>query len=761
MNRRHLTTGACALVMVLGLTACGGSGGVSTIPSAPPTPSPTPTPTPAPTPAPGPTITPTPGINYDTQEYENSNYAVAANAIAAYNYGATGQGIKVGIVDSGLNANLSEFVGRIDPASGDVAGTRGLGDETGHGTAVTAVAAAARDNQNTMGVAFNATIVSERADQPGSCTSSSGCKFNDSAIAAGIDAARVAGVKVINLSLGGSTPGSALITAMQRAVNAGIVMVIAAGNDASANPDPFALIPAQDFPGSVIIAGSVGVANGTGADTSTISTFSDRAGTGAAYYLTAVGYNDRAPDQTGAQYLWSGTSFSAPTIAGAVALMAQAFPNLSGKQIVSILFQTADDLGAPGVDSIYGNGRLDLQRAFAPIGTTSLAGSQIPVSASNLPAAAGDASVKGQSLGAIILDRYNRAYAMNLAATLHQADIDHPLSRALQNDVRVSGSAFGPISVAMSVNQRHDLAQAFLLEPTNIGPNDMRQSRLIAGAAVAHLDHQTAVAFGIAEGAKEMERQLTGANAGAFLIAPDIADTPGFAAKRNSSMAIRRELRGFGISISGEAGNVPQQIKTSATASGYRLSAVTLDKSLGRSWLSMGYSRLDEKQTLLGGRMSPFLGGGGSSTFFIDAELRNDFGGGWTGTLAGRRGWTVFGGGRFQTGSYSFDITKSKVLWPDDRIGLRIAQPLRIEHGGFQMMLPTSWNYVTTTADETLASMSMSPSGREVDGELSYESSLFDGSGWLSGNLYLRSDPGHIAAMPTDVGAALRFSLKF
>ena len=63
-----------------------------------------------------------------------------------------------------------------------------------------------------------------------------------------------------------------------------------------------------------------------------ISDFSNRAGTGAQYYLMALGYQDRAPDETGTQYLWSGTSFSAPTISGAVALMAQAFPNLTGSR---------------------------------------------------------------------------------------------------------------------------------------------------------------------------------------------------------------------------------------------------------------------------------------------------------------------------------------------------------------------------------------------------------------------------------------------
>ena len=73
---------------------------------------------------------------------------------------------------------------------------------------------------------------------------------------------------------------------MQRAVNAGIVLVISAGNDGTdptkgANSDPFALVPAQNFPGSVIIAGSVGVDNGAGGTDPTRSpTFSNRAGIG-------------------------------------------------------------------------------------------------------------------------------------------------------------------------------------------------------------------------------------------------------------------------------------------------------------------------------------------------------------------------------------------------------------------------------------------------------------------------------------------------
>jgi hypothetical protein len=767
MHRLRLGTCACALVIAFGLTACGGSGGgggVSTIPSAPATPTPTPIPTPTPTPTPSPVTTPT-GVNYDTSEYQNSTYSVDANAIAAYNAGATGQGIKIGIVDSGVNPSLSEFAGRIDPASGDVASTRGVSDSDGHGTAVTAVAAAARNSQNTMGVAFNATIVSERADTPGSCSQSAGCQFDDAAIASGVDAARTAGAKVINLSLGGASPGTTLVNAMQRAVNAGIVLVISAGNDGTdptkgANADPFALVPAQTFPGSVIIAGSVGVSSGSGGtDINTISDFSNHAGTGAAYYLMALGYQDRAPDQTGTQYLWSGTSFSAPTISGAVALMAQAFPNLTGKQIVSILFQTADDLGTAGVDSTYGNGRLNIQRAFAPVGTTSLAGSQIPVTASDLPSAAGDAAATAKSAGAIILDGYDRAYVLNLARTMRRASLDHPLSRALLNDVRVSGGQVGPLSIAMTVSERHDRIDGYALDRVGVGPEDLRRSRLIAGSAVARLDDRTAVAFGFAEGAKAMERKLTGDRAGSFLIASDIAGSPGFPAKRNSSLAVRREVAGVGISASGESGDVWQEVKTSATGSPYLVATITLDKSFGRNWLSLGYSRLDEKQSLLGGRLSPLLGGGGASTLFLDAEARHDFGHGWTTNLSARRGWTDFAGGKFQSGAYAFDLTKLGLLSNGDSIGFRIAQPLRVEHGGFAMLLPTSWDYVTGTATDSFTRMSLTPGGREIDGELSYGTSLLGGNAWLGGNLFYRRQPGHIATAPNDVGAAIRFTL--
>jgi hypothetical protein len=693
---------------------------------------------------------------------------VASDALTAYQAGATGKGIKIGIVDSGINGSLGEFAGRIDPASGDVAGNRGVSDEGGHGTAVSAVAAGARNGLSTMGVAFNATIVNLRADDPGSCAGKDGCQFYDDAIAAGIDAARKAGVRVINMSLGGSEPGATLLAAMQRAVSAGIVLVISAGNDGETakgnNPDPFALTPATQFPGMVIIAGSVGVSSTNSLiDVSQISTFSNKAGSGADYYLMALGFRDEAPGEDGRSYLWSGTSFSAPTITGAVALLAQAFPNLTGKQIVDILFSSADDLGKTGVDSIYGHGRMNIGRAFQPIGTTTLASSQEAISTINngdAPAAAGDSVTQG-TMGAIILDGYNRAFVLNLAKTLREAKPDSPLSRSLNNDMHSVSTSAGPLSIAMTVRENRDRRLGITVENSVVGPRDLAKARLVAGSVVAKIDDRTAVAFGFTEGAKAMERRLQQVSSGAFLVARDVVGEPGFTAKRNGSVALRHRLGTFGVTVSAERGDVWSDVRTSATGSPYSLASVAVDRTLGPVRLGLGLSRVDEKESLLGGRMGSALGGGGSSSLFVDAEARGEFGSGWSAAATARRGWTGFNAGRFQSGAYGVDLGKAGVFGSRDRFGIRIAQPLRIEKGGFGMLLPTGYDYATQSAMMSYSTFSLAPKGREVDGELSYGSLLLGDRAWFGGNLFYRRDPGHISSGPDDVGGALRFSLDF
>ncbi len=64
----------------------------------------------------------------------------------------------------------------------------------------------------------------------------------------------------------------------------------------------------------------------------------------------------------------AGTSFAAPRVAGAAALIRHKFPGLDGFQLKSLLLSTATDIGDEGVDEIYGSGKLNLDNALSPQG---------------------------------------------------------------------------------------------------------------------------------------------------------------------------------------------------------------------------------------------------------------------------------------------------------------------------------------------------------------------------------------------------------
>ncbi|HXG80405.1 MAG TPA: peptidase S8, partial [Sphingomicrobium sp.] len=293
-----------------------------------------------------------------------------------------------------------------------------------------------------------------------------------------------------------------------------------------------------------------------------------------------------------------------------------------------------------------------------------------------------------------------------------------------------------------------------------VGPDDARRSRLVAGSAVARLDSRTKAALGIAQGAKAIERQLTEAEPGAFLIARDISGDPGFQARRGSSMAVRRDLGFAGLTLATEQGKIWREFKLSDSDEPYRWTSVTLDRRFGsKTWASIGLSRLDEKETLLGGRFGSIYGAGGSSSLFVDLEARRNLGNGWAGTLMGRHGWTDFANGSFQTSAYSFDLAKFGLLNGRDRLGLRIAQPLRVESGGMELLLPTAYDYATESATSSLKRLNFTPSGREIDAELSYSTEL--GKGWLGANIFARRQPGHVESADPDLGAAIRYSLGF
>jgi hypothetical protein len=636
-------------------------------------------------------------------------------------------------------------------------------DREGHGTAVAGVAAAAANGSGIMGVAFQSTIISLNTAAAGTCTAD-GCSHYDDDIAEAVDIARENGARVINISLGGPTVEGVLIDALVRAAEAGIVVVISAGNESEDAPKGFAQVAtARASTGNMIIAGAVDRSGN-------IAGFSNRAGDYGQYYLTALGVAVNTFDESGARTRMDGTSFSAPVISGAAALLASAFPNLSGAQIVDILLRSADDSGAAGVDSIYGHGRLNITRAFQPIGSTSLAGTGTALSTTDngeASAAMGDAAGAALS-GAVILDGYSRAFVMDIGKTIRRAMADRPLGRAIAANTRVRGVRAGPTSVTLTVLRKLDGEATVGLAQTGMTYEDSRQVELLATTAVTRLGTGTKAALGISETGHRLRQRLSEARTGAFLVAQDPAARHGFQPGPEESFGLRQQVGHFGLTVTSERGEVSRLVQRprGEPEEGYRLTSVMLDRRIGAASLSFGMSYLQEEQTLLGGRMSGDLFGVGSSSTFFDAGAATELGRGFGASLDYRRGWTNIGragaladGGQLVSEAFSLGLRKDSAFVWGDSLGFRIAQPLRVVGGGIGVRVPVSYDYATGAVGFENRMFNLSPSGREVDFETAY--SLRLGEADLGANLFLRRHPGHIRDEEHDVGGAVRVSWDF
>ncbi len=271
----------------------------------------------------------------------------------------TGQGIRIAVVDSGIDFDHPDFAGRIMEAA-DFTGT-GPGDRHGHGTHCAGILAGsgAMSDGHYRGVAPDAELYIAkvlRGDGQGMMSD----------VMMGIEWAVDQGVQVINLSLGGPGPcdgTDALCETCEAAVERGITVVVAAGND---GPTPYSV-------GSPACAAGV-ISVGAASDLDRIATFSSRGPTTDGRTKPDVvlpGVEIIAPRAAATTMGtpiddWytaaSGTSMATPHAAGLCALLLQAEPDLTPVELKSRLMRTAVNLGAPA--NAQGAGRVDAWRAY-------------------------------------------------------------------------------------------------------------------------------------------------------------------------------------------------------------------------------------------------------------------------------------------------------------------------------------------------------------------------------------------------------------
>jgi len=247
----------------------------------------------------------------------------------------------VAILDSGVDATHPDLKPALLPGWDFWDGDSNPADVFGHGTRVAGVAAAVTHNgKGVAGVAWGAAILPVRVAGPNGYASSW-------SIAQGLEYAVARGAHVANLSFGQLAGSQTVLDAARSAVKDGMVVVASAGNCGCT--EGYA-----DTPWLLSVAAT------TASDA--LASYSSR---GSFVDVAAPGQSVRTTTAGGGYAYASGTSFSAPLVAGLVALVRAADPTLTPAQVEARLAGSAVDLGAAGWDPSFGHGRVDARAVLS------------------------------------------------------------------------------------------------------------------------------------------------------------------------------------------------------------------------------------------------------------------------------------------------------------------------------------------------------------------------------------------------------------
>lgn len=265
-------------------------------------------------------------------------YLKEINATKAWDT-TLGEGLLVGVLDTGVDESHPDLTGKV--IGGINLNNQDLRDEIGHGTEVSGIIAANTNNtQGIAGIGWNTKIVSMRV------TDAAG-QARVSTVVSALNEASKRGIKIVQLSLSTNQFSQTFKSAIEEAQSKGILIVSTGGNTG---------IEEVRYPAA--FDGVIGVgAVDESKEREYYSTQGEHVSIvapGASIYTTSLkdGYNSV-----------SGTSFAAPQVAGAAALVWSVAPDLTNDQVRDILLQSADDLGDSGKDKDYGYGLLNIQKA--------------------------------------------------------------------------------------------------------------------------------------------------------------------------------------------------------------------------------------------------------------------------------------------------------------------------------------------------------------------------------------------------------------
>jgi len=340
----------------------------------------------------------------------------AISAPAAWHLGYQGAGARVAILDGGIRNTHIDIAPNLDVARSasfvpgqpynfdqarNALGQCVLNDTFWHGTHVAGIVAAPANNIGTVGIAPQATIIGVKVLHCGSGSFAwvmQGIYYAATPIAEG-----GAGAHIINMSLGamiqkGGAGTAHLLNALSRATSyargRGVLVIAAAGNDATQGKGNVVFVPAMSV-GVVGVSATAPMGWALGStDLDRFASYSNFghqvvtfAGPGGDFALPGnqVCSKQRFPTGTVNQLCWvldmvmapcrgsgtsnstycwaAGTSMASPAVAGVAALILGKYGPMEPAQLEARIRQSADDLGKNGNDDLYGQGRVNALRA--------------------------------------------------------------------------------------------------------------------------------------------------------------------------------------------------------------------------------------------------------------------------------------------------------------------------------------------------------------------------------------------------------------
>ena len=321
---------------------------------------------------------------------------LAIDAPEAWNAGYTGAGVRVAVLDTGIDVLHPDLTPNLNTALSVsfVPYEPSVDDLDGHGTNIAGIVAAADNAIGVIGVAPNAEIVAVKV-LDGTGSGDFGRLLQGILYAVSID------TDVINMSLGaymsqdgyvrtssvdiyvGASAIAGFVDLVEKTLNyaeqQGVFLVASGGNDAhdGTGDQGWMHVPSDVGCTAVVSAtGPIGWAYDHGVDLDLFAFYSDygpqidlAAPGGNADFSLPLWFYDLVLNCTNGQwYAWfGGTSQAAPHVAGVAALIIEKNGGeMKPSHVLRELCQSADDLGAPGQDPYYGYGRINAAGAVAP-----------------------------------------------------------------------------------------------------------------------------------------------------------------------------------------------------------------------------------------------------------------------------------------------------------------------------------------------------------------------------------------------------------